>query len=139
METTFDATAGTQPAGDPLSPAVTVAVMDAVSDLVDVVAGMDRAVAVMMGLRAEAMGQAILSSAWGEADPSSGMSREMRRRSLRAEFACALRIPERTAKAQLVVSEALVHDLPKTLAALKAGEISYRHAQVMADQMVGSW
>jgi hypothetical protein len=31
------------------------------------------------------------------------------------------------------VSEALVHDLPDTLVALTAGEISYRHAQILVD------
>jgi hypothetical protein len=57
----------------------------------------------------------------------------MELRSLRAELAAALKIPERTAETQLVVSEALVHDLPDTLVALVAGEISYRHAQILVD------
>ncbi|MDQ1583153.1 MAG: hypothetical protein QOF36_1207 [Microbacteriaceae bacterium] len=34
---------------------------------------------------------------------------------------------------QLAVSESLVHDLYDTLAALQAGEISYRHARIMFD------
>jgi hypothetical protein len=54
-------------------------------------------------------------------------------RSLRAELAVALRIPERTAENQLAVAKALVNDLPDTLAALTAGEVSYRHAQIMVD------
>jgi hypothetical protein len=57
----------------------------------------------------------------------------MELRSLRAELALALRVPERTAEAQLVVAEALVNDLPDTLVALTAGEVSYRHAQIMVD------
>jgi hypothetical protein len=57
----------------------------------------------------------------------------MQWRALRAELAAALRIPERTAEAQLAVSESLVHDLPATLVALVAGEISYRHAQILVD------
>jgi hypothetical protein len=57
----------------------------------------------------------------------------MEHRALRAELAAALRIPERTAETQLAVSELLVNDLPDTLAALVAGKISYRHAQIMVD------
>jgi hypothetical protein len=58
-------------------------------------------------------------------------------RSLRAELAVALRIPERTAENQLAVAKALVNDLPDTLAALTAGEIGYRHAQIMVDHTGG--
>ncbi|MDQ1582163.1 MAG: hypothetical protein QOF36_217 [Microbacteriaceae bacterium] len=56
---------------------------------------------------------------------------------MRAELAAALRIPERTAETQLAVSEILVNDLPDTLGALTAGEISYRHAQTMVDHTTG--
>lgn len=113
---------------------MTAAVADTVSDIFDVVGTMDRGMAVMAGLRADAIAQAV---AWSSALDPSPASREMRLRSLRAELALVLHIPERTAETMLVTSESLFRDLPATLATLKAGEISYRHAQIMADQMFG--
>ena len=56
------------------------------------------------------------------------------RRELVFELACALRIPERTAERLIWESSRIVHDLPETNTALRDGEISYRHAQVMIDQ-----
>ncbi|MGO4105709.1 DUF222 domain-containing protein [Leifsonia sp. YAF41] len=56
------------------------------------------------------------------------------RRVLVTELACALRIPERTMETQIAISHALIHTLPDTFAALQAGQISYRHATVLADQ-----
>jgi len=55
------------------------------------------------------------------------------RRVVVSELACAMRIPERTAENLVEQSKALLHELPATLAALNAGEISYRHAQAMID------
>jgi hypothetical protein len=53
-------------------------------------------------------------------------------RSLTAEISCATRLPEGTVIRLLNDAEILVNSLPATLAALSAGTISYRHAQVMA-------
>ncbi len=49
-------------------------------------------------------------------------------RSTRAEAACVLRITERHAAALIREARVLCADLPGTMAALTAGEISYRHA-----------
>lgn len=56
------------------------------------------------------------------------------RRELVFEVACALRIPERTAERLIWESSRIVHVLTETNEALRDGEISYRHAQVMVDQ-----
>jgi hypothetical protein len=114
---------------------IPAAVADTVSGMVDAVVDLDRMISSIRGMQAQLLDQARRASGLG----SIGTSREaaggrgMELRSLRAELAAALRIPERTAEAQLVVSEALVHDLPATLVALTAGEISYRHAQILVD------
>jgi len=50
-----------------------------------------------------------------------------------SELAAALRLPERTAESLLGESRMLMTELPRTLAALSAGEISYRHAQRLID------
>ena len=118
-------------------PSATAAVADTVSDIFDVVGGMDRNMAVLAGLRAEAIAQAINWSSVLEPDSSAHGSKELRQRSLRAELALVLRIPERTAEAMLVVSEMLARELPATLATLKTGAITYRHAQIMVDQTLG--
>lgn len=58
---------------------------------------------------------------------------ERARRSLSAELATALRMPERTIGQLVFESQAIVRELPETLAALRAGDISYRHAQRIID------
>ncbi|MEF2978186.1 HNH endonuclease signature motif containing protein [Subtercola sp. YIM 133946] len=80
-------------------------------------------------LWSEASVDAIVASSF-----SSGRRAELARRSLTAEIACATRIPEATACRLLDESEALVHELPETRAALAAGAIGFRHAQVMCNQ-----
>ena len=50
------------------------------------------------------------------------------------ELACALRVPATTAESLVAASKALVHELLGTMAALRAGEISYRHAEVLIDE-----
>ena len=57
------------------------------------------------------------------------------RRVLVSCVASRLRIPERSTETLIAESEALVHDLPATMNALKAGEISYRHASALMDQV----
>jgi len=59
------------------------------------------------------------------------------RRELVFDLAVRLRIPERTAETLVGESERLVQRLPATHRALGAGEISYRHAQIIIDQTAG--
>jgi hypothetical protein len=115
---------------------IPAAVADTVSGMVDAVVDLERMISGIRGLQAELLVQARRASGLGSSDGSrleAASGQGMQFRALRAELASALRIPERTAEAQLAVSESLVNDLPDTLAALVAGEISYRHAQIMVD------
>ncbi|MCP2031022.1 cytoskeletal protein CcmA (bactofilin family) [Okibacterium sp. HSC-33S16] len=59
---------------------------------------------------------------------------EMVRRNLVAEIACALRMPEVTVDGMVTTSEELMTRFPLTMDALREGEISYRHAEVLVDQ-----
>lgn len=61
---------------------------------------------------------------------------DMAKRSLVAEVACATRIPQRTAENLIGESRVLVQDLPNTLAVLRAGKISYRHARTLINETV---
>ncbi|MDJ0358381.1 HNH endonuclease signature motif containing protein [Paenarthrobacter sp. PH39-S1] len=54
-----------------------------------------------------------------------------------AELAAALCVPEAAANGLLSESFILVHERPRTLQALAAGDLSYRHAEVILDE-VGS-
>ena len=109
---------------------VLAAAAEAVSELIDMAAGIDRTIAGLMALRAQVVEKA---TAWNESAAPEGLSKEMQFRSFRAELACALRVPERTAENLMATSRSLVKDMPDTLAALLKGRISYRHAQVMVD------
>ena len=130
---------------DPVTPSLGSAVADTLSEIIDAVADVDRTMAGLAAMRAKLLdqarqwslcshsietGQSLLSGAVAG-------SEMMRQRALRAEVACALRIPERTAENLLANSRILAHDLPSTLRALSAGEISYRHAELIVDQTSG--
>ncbi|MCU1577501.1 MAG: hypothetical protein JWP70_2205, partial [Leifsonia sp.] len=115
---------------------IPAAVADTVSEMIDAMVDLERMISSIRGLQAGLLVQARRASGLGSSDGSrleAASGQGMQLRALRAELASALRIPERTAEAQLAVSESLVNDLPDTLAALVAGEISYRHAQIMVD------
>jgi len=58
---------------------------------------------------------------------------EAAQRMLVAELACELNLPESTVQTQIVDSRLLVEDLHATLDALSRGDISWRHAHVLAD------
>ncbi|HEY0260317.1 MAG TPA: DUF222 domain-containing protein, partial [Lacisediminihabitans sp.] len=110
---------------------------DTRSELVETVAQFDRMIAQLTGMRAEAIEQARVWSEFTEASvagTAAGMGPDLGRRSLIAELACAMRMPERTAESLVNDSQALVNDLPATLAALRSGSIGYRHAQLVVDQ-----
>ncbi|WP_457962218.1 HNH endonuclease [Arthrobacter sp. D1-29] len=54
-----------------------------------------------------------------------------------AEVACALTISEGAASAFLVQSRQLSTELPRTLAALQAGTLSWQHARILCDETTG--
>ncbi|MDQ1607888.1 MAG: hypothetical protein QOE16_620 [Microbacteriaceae bacterium] len=123
------------------APTIAAVVADTVSEFVDVIVGVDRMISSLRGVQAQLLDQArrasgLCSGRLGSGGGARG-GQGMELRALRAELAAALRIPERTAETQLAVSELLVNNLPDTLAALTAGEISYRHAQIMVDHTGG--
>lgn len=115
---------------------------DTLGDLVDAVLMTDRIIAQAFALRVGVIDQVRLWSEISEnaaaltTERSNGPgwnARTVARRVVAAELACALRIPERTAENLLEQSRALLHELPATMDALNAGEISYRHAEKMID------
>lgn len=136
METEIDATI------DEVQPSLHAVVADTVTDIVDAVVNVERMIAGLTAMRAELLNEAIVLSDLQDQmspadDPTLNPSQSMRWRSLRAEIACALRIPERTAENQLATAHSLTHQLRRTLHALKAGEISYRHAEALVDSVAG--
>jgi hypothetical protein len=60
--------------------------------------------------------------------------REVARRSVTAELATALHLPERTMERQISEAWALSTTLPATLTALRNGDLSARHASVIVDE-----
>jgi hypothetical protein len=137
--------------------ALALAMLATFDDLLSTVESSERIIGASMALRAaridqlrlwsEAMSATAEASVGSGSDGSSsvgtasvgaephGWTAAVRgRRELVFEVACALRIPERTAERLIWESSRIVHVLPKTNTALRDGEISYRHAQVMIDQ-----
>lgn len=73
------------------------------------------------------LGEQLHRARYGEPAPGTG------RRSVVAELATALRVPERTMAAQVDEAQALVEHYPGALAAVRTGAVSYRHAEVLMD------
>jgi hypothetical protein len=102
-------------------------------------AALDRAVALQAEIdalsarRAEALHE--FAEAFDEGFDS--MDAALRERSRRAEVACALRIPERTAERLMGEARMLVEALPATLERLADGDFSYRHAQALVNELAG--
>ena len=109
---------------------------EAVGRVIDALERVEQGIAGLMGDRVVLFEQARALGETGDERTRAG-SRQLALRSLRAELGAALRIPERTIDALLGASHSLVHELPATLEALRGGSISYRHAQVMVDQIAG--
>ncbi len=126
------AAAGTPPAhAGTLSPAAAGA--QTVSELIEAAAQAHRMMGMFAGLRAQLLDQA---KQLERAQATRSKNLFLGERSLRAEVACALKIPERTAENLLGEAGVLVSDLPATREALSAGEISYRHAALMVEHTV---
>jgi hypothetical protein len=66
-----------------------------------------------------------------------GLIKELAWRSMVAEVAVATRQADRTVQTQLGRAAKLVADLPKTLAALESGRISFQHARVILEHAEG--
>ncbi|TFD30299.1 HNH endonuclease [Cryobacterium cryoconiti] len=105
----------------------------------DAISALDRSLARGFAQRAEMIDEARrFSEATAANAPRNTSARwdpaEIARREFSSELACTLHIPEPTAVSLIAESQALADDLPATRAALEAGEISYRHAQVLIGQ-----
>lgn len=99
-------------------------------------AALDRVVAVQAQIDALAAERAhallAFEQAFSAAYPPA--AEPFRERAARAELACALRLPERSAETLLGESRVLARRLPSTLAALAEGRFSYRHAQALIEE-----
>ncbi|TFC59556.1 HNH endonuclease [Cryobacterium sp. TMT2-15-1] len=105
----------------------------------DAIAAVDRGLARGFAQRADMIDEARrFSDKFAAKTPRRAGARwdpdEIARREFSSELACTLRIPEPTAVSLIAESRSLAEDLPGTRAALQAGEISYRHAQVLIGQ-----
>ena len=120
-------------------PALRGTMADTLGEMVDSLVGIDGMISVLMAARTEMLESMRQFAELEESlsPRSTPTSREMAVRSLRSEVSCALRIPERTVQALFGEARMLVRDLPVTMAALRAGQISYRHAQVVVDEGAG--
>ncbi|WP_188510211.1 HNH endonuclease signature motif containing protein [Conyzicola nivalis] len=115
--------------------------------VLDTVEAVDRIAGAIAAARAELIDAARRTSEAIAAEGSSGgplgaephgwNAAVRARRELAFDLAARLRIPERTAETLIGESQRLVQSLPDTHTALGAGEISYRHAQVIIDQTAG--
>ncbi len=126
-----------------------VAIRDTMSDLIDAIVAADGMMASITAYRAQLIAQAgtfselstlselSANSAHSERSaperPSGWDAATVAHRELVTELACALRLPERTTETLIAHSGILAAQLPATLEALQRGEITYRHAQSMAD------
>ena len=118
---------------------LTARLADALGVAVDEVAAIDRQVASLHAARARKVDEArhLSTLAAQAATPSTEAhawsTSESARRVLVSELACALRLTENATMMLIDESATLVTYLPATLAALEAGDISVRHANVVAD------
>ena len=110
---------------------------DARAEMVDTLVGIDAAISSLIAARTELLET---MRVWSELEESAGASSspdDIAFRSLRAEVSCALRVPERQVERLFGEARMLVRALPATMTALRSGEITYRHAQVMVDEGAG--
>ncbi|MFJ6312849.1 HNH endonuclease signature motif containing protein [Pseudarthrobacter oxydans] len=100
----------------------------------DVLAGLARSEAKLAVLKAQAVQVFAAATSLLNGPPSSPHEATAQQRSLVAEVGCALVIGDRAAGALLAESHALTTTLPRTLAALQGGSISWAHARGMAEE-----
>jgi hypothetical protein len=121
-------------------PSLNGAMSDTMGELLDAIVAADGMMASITAYRAQLIDQARSWSELSASIASSGTHRPggwdaatVAHRELVTELACALRLPERTTETLVAHSHILASTLPATLEALQRGEISYRHAQSIAD------
>jgi hypothetical protein len=100
----------------------------------DVLAGVARSEAKLAALKAQAVAVFAGATKALNAPASSPYEATAQDRSLVAEVGCVLVIGDRAAGALIADSHALTTSLPRTLAALQSGTISWAHALTMVDQ-----
>ncbi|MFU8945786.1 DUF222 domain-containing protein [Mycetocola zhadangensis] len=117
---------------------------DLCTTLIDAVAEVEKLEARQAAQKAELVDRALIVAlaneegvAAMERAQTAAQRKDLAFRSFLAELACTLRISERSAQGLVNDSSELVHRLPATLTALREGEISYRHAQQLVDQISG--
>ncbi|OAE03302.1 HNH endonuclease signature motif containing protein [Arthrobacter sp. OY3WO11] len=103
----------------------------------DVLAGLARSEAKLAAVKAQAVQVLAAATSVLNGPPSSPQEATAQDRSMVAEVGCALAIGDRAAGALLAESHALATALPRTLAALGSGTISWAHAREMVNQAVG--
>ncbi|MGK3649513.1 DUF222 domain-containing protein [Pseudarthrobacter enclensis] len=118
--------AGPGAAADPLA---------GLTDLcLDILAGARAVEARVAGVKAKAA-VAYAESAAVVAGP--GVPAQVQEMSAAAEIGCVLALGPRAAASFLATAHAVVTTLPRTLAGLQAGDLSWQHALVMADETAG--
>jgi hypothetical protein len=127
-----DRPAGPTDAGAPHPYAV---VVDSFSAALDELVAIDAQIAGLHARRARILGSCG-SAAAARASARRDGRRDLEYRELAAEIGAMLRTPEATVHRMLDESETLCSSLPRTLDALAAGTISYRHAQAMVANAV---
>jgi hypothetical protein len=100
----------------------------------DVLAVVGRSEAKLAAVKAEAVAVLAAATAVLNGPASSPQEATAQDRSLVAEVGCVLAIGDRAAGALLAESHALTTSLPRCLAALQAGTISWAHARTMVEQ-----
>jgi hypothetical protein len=113
------------------SPSDTDPLATVADECLDILAGVARAEARVAALKAEAAAR-YADSARSAAPPD--MPVQAQEMAVAAEVGCVLAIGDRAAGALLAQSYALATSLPRTLAALQAGTVSWQHAKVMVDE-----
>ncbi len=112
------------------------ALADSVSELIDGIVDLDRAIGAMTAVRLRLLDQVrrhaeLADEVFATAD------RELSRRAFRAELAAALRMPEATTDRLLSEAMILVDELPATLKAMADGRLTPRHARLLVDETRG--
>ncbi|MDQ0692482.1 HNH endonuclease signature motif containing protein [Arthrobacter sp. W4I7] len=100
----------------------------------DVLAMVARSEAKMAAVKAEAVAVFAAATAVLNGPASSPQEATAQDRSLVAEVGCVLAIGDRAAGALLAESHALTTSLPRCLAALQSGTMSWAHARTMVEQ-----